>query len=315
MKKLVPVCLIPVVLLAAWLFSQSPAAHVKRTTHTEASTGSRTGAPVSNISGPVQISRPNGESRQTGWPLGNTAPLIPDHVQFVLQSPAVFPRWEFITGLTEQDKELLVKLYRQTTNVLDRLAITWALAYVGDEEVVELFKESLLHQFAGRKLTVGFPDKTDEENVLFDTVRALGLLATKYDSAYSFLKQGTDPWFWKANVAWSSNRGRDTVGILTGESIAAMGLSDKPETVNVINGLKSMDLINRTGADDRKARNFAGAVVQAAFYYDVIQRHGMDCFRKNFVGEERGRLWEEWKSSDTGKQWQEWYNSTRRSAL
>src|SRR2546428_604202 len=58
MKKLVPVCLIPVVLLAAWLLSQSPAALVKRTTHTEASTGSRTGAPVSNISGPVPISRP-----------------------------------------------------------------------------------------------------------------------------------------------------------------------------------------------------------------------------------------------------------------
>ena len=126
------------------------------------------------------------------------------------------------------------------------------------------------------------------------------------------IKQGTDPWFWKEQVKWTSSRGSDTVGGLTGFCISAIGQSGRPDTAQIIEQFKTKDMVNRVAGDNPAARNFSGAVVDAAFYNDLIQQYGMEAFRSNFFTANQGRLYREWAKSENGKNWDAWYQSARR---
>ena len=207
---------------------------------------------------------------------------------------------------------MLVQLYQQTTNLADRNALTMALGLIGDEEVVAMFKNALTQEHAGKTLTSGYPGKTDEEYTLFNTVVAMGFLAAKYDSAYDFVKKGTDPWFWHNQIQWSSNRGSETEGLLTSYGIQAIGMSGRSDAPRILEQLKSTDMVNRVDGDDPTARNFSGSVLQAAFYYDLIQQYGMEALRNNIFTENRMALFLQWKKTENGKKWDSWNQTAKR---
>ena len=126
------------------------------------------------------------------------------------------------------------------------------------------------------------------------------------------IKQGTDPWFWKEQVKWTSSRGSDTVGGLTGFCISAIGQSGRPDAAQIIERFKTKDMVNRIGGEDPAARNFSGAVVEAAFNNDMIRQYGMEAFRSNFFTENQGKLYDQWEKSENGEKWKTWYQSVRR---
>ncbi len=253
---------------------------------------------------------------QTPKPVKIKAPITleetPEHLRPLISNPSQGVIPAFIASLKPEDKDILVQWYQQTTNLLDKRALTWTLGFIGDEEVVDLFKQTLYQDYGGRKLTAsGQIDGSDEEYVLFDTVKALGLLASTSDSAYELLKQGTDPWYWKDRVKWSSLRGRDTVGLLTAMCIQSIGTTGRPDSLDFLNELKNRDLKNRTGGDDPKARSWVGAVMDAAFYQDLIQKYGLQAYRDGMRGIPMNELWSEWKKSENGKKWHEWADAAK----
>ena len=207
--------------------------------------------------------------------------------------------------MTTNDQAILVELYQATTNLVDRNALTMALGFIGDEEVVTLFKQALTQEYAGRALTSGYPG-TDEEYTLFNTVVALGFLAAKYDSAYDFVKKGTDPWFWHDQIQWTSNRGSETEGMLASFSIQAIGQSGRPDVPQLLEQMKTKDLMNRVGGNDPTARNVSGDVLGAAYYYDVIQQYGMEAFRANMYSQNMSKLYGQWRETENGKKWLAW---------
>ena len=239
-------------------------------------------------------------------PTPSATAAIPEHLRPILEDRSNFLPPSALVRITPGDVELLHEAYRQTTNILERHSLTWALAFVGNEESVQMFKQALTQDFAGKRLTgMGPGETTDEEYVLFHTVQALGHLAAKYDSAYDFIKQA-DISFWEANAQWESKRGFDTVGSVRAFSIHALGLSGRPEVPELLEKMKSDNLVYRSETDSSSFRGLDGSVVQAAFYYDTIQTRGRDFLCENLELEPRFKLFKAWSETESGKKWRAW---------
>ena len=101
--------------------------------------------------------------------------------------------------------------------------------------------------------------------------------------------------------------------MLTSFSIQAIGQSGRPDVPQILEEFKTKDLVNRVGGNDSPGRNVSGDVVQAAFFYDMIQEHGMDAFRANMYTPNMGRLDEQWTKTEHGKKWSAgWWSMVRR---
>ncbi len=140
----------------------------------------------------------------------------------------------------------------------------------------------------------------------------MGFLASKYDSAYELLKQGTDPGFWDEHIKWESKRGSDDVGLLVSGSIQAIGGTGRPDSLAILNQLKEGNLTNWIDPSPL-GRTFYGALVDAYFFYDLVAEHGIESYKLNILTENRNRLQQEWKNTDNGRQWRAWYEAKRQA--
>ena len=139
--------------------------------------------------------------------------VLPSRLKAIVDLHNQMPRPEQILNLSSADAAILADVYRQTTNLADRSSLTWALGVAGNEETVELLKNTLTNEFKDRQLTSGKGEPDNEELVMFDTLKAMGLLAARYDSARDFVLQGTDP----ANPAhWRTSFGAAQPGVNLG---------------------------------------------------------------------------------------------------
>ncbi len=231
----------------------------------------------------------------------------PEHLK-----PVVFHKmsWTpaYLTNLTLADVEILKQWYQQQgTNLASKTALTMTLGYAGDEEVVEMFKYALFEEFAGKHLTSGGSEGTNEEAVLcLSTVKALGFLASKYDSAYELLKQGANPEFWIDRVKWTSNNSSDTVGSLTTFSIVSIGGTGRPDSLDFLNQLKDQSFLSGVGAHPQR-RTFFGALVDAAFFQDLVAERGVEFYQLNLLPQNRRELQRDWsKNTENGRQWYGW---------
>ena len=210
-----------------------------------------------------------------------------------------------ISAVKEEDRSVLLTLYRQS-RLIDRRCVLWSLAFLGGEDVFELFRYSLIDEFKGQRLGAADTVGPDEELRLFETAMALGLVAHGSDAAYEFCKTGTDPWFWKENCGWMSSRGSDSYAILATACINAVSLSGREDARDFLESLKSKDVVNRTVEGGVGGRNFAGTLVDGAFHLRMSDSIGYDRWRLASFGELR-REWAEWKATEEGKAWYEWY--------
>jgi hypothetical protein len=208
---------------------------------------------------------------------------LPEHIQPLLIYYGFEPTWVNARKLTPADKGILVQLYRQEPSIAKKRALTIALGFVGDEEVVEMFKHTLSDQYARRKLTTGTAE-TDEELVMSTTVSALGFLANKSDSAYELLKQGANWKFWRDYCKFTPASGVDFYGLLSTRSIQAIGHSGRPDVTNALEILKTQ-------------RPNDGAFVDAEFANDMIIGGGLEYYKHLYFNLdqslERMRQWKQ----------------------
>jgi hypothetical protein len=167
---------------------------------------------------------------------------------------------------------------------------TWQLALVQDEAVVQMLTNTLLRDFNGQTLNDA------ETAVMYDTLRVLGFLAAKSDSAYSLVKQGLEPGFWKANRRWpgTSDSYGGTERILVDISIVGLGYSGRPETPAILQELTKRDPIY--------VYQFCDAMSSAAFYYGFVSESGAEAVLAE-LGTEDGasdKVHSWWKTENNG---------------
>ncbi|MBI5773527.1 MAG: hypothetical protein HZA89_07265, partial [Verrucomicrobia bacterium] len=225
------------------------------------------------------------------------------------------PGPEQIRSLSEMDRDALTDIYQQTTNLADRTALTWALGLAGNEQTVDLFKNTLTNEFKDRRLTSGKDEPSNEEAVLFDTVKNLGLLAARHDSARDFLVQSADPEFWKTNATWTTAGGNNTVGLLTLYSIMALAQSGRADVPDQLNTLAGRELLGLTPKNVAGGMTFEGSLVQAVYFDYYIKNHGLEKFQDDFVKQRQGTHWLEWAETEEGRQWQAWAGEMARKRL
>ena len=232
--------------------------------------------------------------------------VLPSRLKAIVDLHNQMPRPEQILNLSSADAAILADVYRQTTNLADRSSLTWALGVAGNEETVELLKNTLTNEFKGRQLTSGKGEPDNEELVMFDTLKAMGLLAARYDSARDFVLQGTDPAYWATNANWTTSGGNNTVGLLTIYSIMAVGQSGREDVPDLLAQIAERDLIHLTPKNVAGGLTFEGSMMQAAYFNYYIQKYGLDDFQKDFITMQQGKYWNEWSVTDDGKRSQSW---------
>ncbi len=261
----------------------------------------------------TQIPAQNGAPPGYRAPVPTTPPLLGEkeillapHLKAIVDLHGQRPRPEQILTLSTADRVILTDVYQQSTNLADRTSLTWALGMAGNEETVDLFRNTLTNEFKGRQLTSGKGESGNEESVMFETVKAMGLLAGRYDSALDFALQGTDPAYWATNANWTTSGGNNTVGLLTMYSIMAVGQSGREDVSDLLAQIAGRDLINLTPKNVAGGMTFEGSMMQAAYSNYYIQKYGLDDFQIDFIKMRQGKYWNEWSVTDDGKRWQSW---------
>ena len=202
----------------------------------------------------------------------------------------------------------LIQMCRASTNPEQKIAIIWTLGLAGTSNATAELIAQVTNQYVGKWFTAGAIDGgSDEEQVFFIAVSALGFAGAHDDNAYAFLKRGLDADFWTRTISWQSKRGDGTHDLLTAMAISAIGMTGRPDVPSILQDLKPRCEPSASLVLVPRRRNNAGSVTQAAFYNWVIQKYGAAHLRENFFGEARDPLRQEWKESEEGKKWSAWY--------
>jgi hypothetical protein len=78
-----------------------------------------------------------------------------------------------LLALSSNDVPFLIKEYNTFRRLQDKRNIARALSYIGGDKVIKLFVNNLTNNYSGVIIS------TKDEEVLFDLVRDLGILAKK----------------------------------------------------------------------------------------------------------------------------------------
>lgn len=213
--------------------------------------------------------------------------------------------YEVFSKFTPGDVDYLNHCYRSRTNLLDRRELTRVLGVVGNEETVRLFVRCLLNEQAGKS----FKEEDtqigrDPEVVLWTTVTSLGVLASRHDSAFEFLKRAIRPEYWSAAINWQSQFGDSNVGLMTDWAIQALGNTGRAEAREILAGLlRNPPTPWPPAGQNKRQRTFEGAIISAAYMLDRIEEvGGMANFNAGhgpplMVG------FQQWSASEKGKLW------------
>jgi hypothetical protein len=234
---------------------------------------------------------------------------VPDRLRPLLETPADHLTGSALSVLQSSDQPLLLQLYRNTPALAGRRVLTWALAWIGNDEVVDVFKESLFKTYAGR--TLRNAPRAEEEFVLHVTIIGLGFLAPEQDSAFEVVRDGIDPRYWKERVPWQSDAGTDSYAQLAINSLQALGLSGRPEVGPLLEKLKTANLSNPTEPIRTHPGDLAGGVADAAFAYNISSTRGLAFSKANYFGDQAEQLLKEWYQSESGRAWTAWYRQRR----
>jgi hypothetical protein len=196
---------------------------------------------------------------------------IPARLGALLDSNATLSA---VTNARPWDEEILLTLYT-STNVPDKRALTWALAWVGDAEAVVTLMSLLTNKLG--KVAISQRD----EDLRIEAVEALGFLATRYEAPFTFLKRGSDPDYWEDRGYWVSPRGREANRLLALASVRALGLSGRPEAFLELVSLQKKHDEDR-GTSKTSARLFEAAE-RALQDCAEFQRLGATVFQRKIL--------------------------------
>lgn len=207
---------------------------------------------------------------------------------------ARLPAYSDLQKLRESDRSFLIKAFRREP-LTNRMGLVWGLAYLGGDEVRQVFTDALGANYSGQKFD--FP----ELNGLGEILRGLGYLAQKDPVAFNYLLERVDAETWKKNRTWRPARENMAPDeFLTGFTIAGLGRSGNPRARDVLESLATRD--------PATIKTYTGAIVDSMFYLSYIGEHGLGPpSLELFLPHLREAEWERWKKSEEGRYWNNWY--------
>lgn len=178
------------------------------------------------------------------------------------------------TNARPSDEELLLELYKDT-NLSNKTALTWALAWIGDADAVVRLMGTITNKLAEKNISAA------EEDLRLETIEALGMLSARYEAPFTLLKRGLDPEYWENREYWNSPRGSQGYRGLTLASIRALGISGRPEA-----RLALMDLRKKQERDKETgpwADRMSSAIDQALVDCEQFQKLGPTKFQRSLL--------------------------------
>jgi hypothetical protein len=139
-------------------------------------------------------------------------------------------QFSYLTNTLSSDLPALLDRYATTTNIIEKQRLTWALAGIGDGQVVAQFMGLLTNKIRDRVLS------TEEEDLRLITLQSLGLLAQRYEPPMSLFRKGLSADWWYFRTNWVSSRPlHETAARLAVSTIQALGNSGRQEATDMLN--------------------------------------------------------------------------------
>lgn len=230
--------------------------------------------------------------------------ISPAALQLGQATQALNLSYGVLAKFTAADVDYLNQCYRARTNPLDRMELTRVLAAIGNEETVQLFIHCLNEEQAGKvfkEQEAGI--EQDPEFALWSTVTALGVLASKSDMAFEFLKRSVRPEYWNTAINWQSHRGDRSAGLMTDWAIQAVGNTGRREAREILTELlRNPPTPWPPSAPEARRRTFRSAIISAAFRLDYIEQYGQEVAKAG-KGPDPRYAYPIWEKSEKGKVW------------
>lgn len=155
---------------------------------------------------------------------------IPERLRAFFNPSNNPPPFASLTNAIPADQELLLTLYTNSQDIVQKQRLTWALATIGNGAVTAQFMGLLTNKIRDRVLS------TDEEDLRLITLQSLGLLAQRYEPPMSLFRKGLSADWWYFRTNWVSTRPmHETAARLTASTIRALGHSGRPEATEMLN--------------------------------------------------------------------------------
>ena len=126
-------------------------------------------------------------------------------------------------------REDLLETFRATTNVQQKTELLWRLAEMADPFVAKELAGVITNKVQDRIISL------EEEKLRLETVRALGLVAARYEPAVELLRKGmsADWWYFRTNYI-STRPQHESAADLASAAIEAMGSTGRPDLRNYV---------------------------------------------------------------------------------
>jgi len=225
---------------------------------------------------------------------------LPRTVVDGLRDPSYRPRRGEVPLLSAAAERELLFRYRAIDSMTNKYHLGLVLSYGGGDQGASGLWNTLTNDYRDRKIT------SEEENLLLLLPIALGETATRSDRAFNFLTTAADPTFWQQHCGWQSPASRHTtVRRLTESTLKGLGLSGRPEALEVLLSIRTRGLTEWPGP-------FRAGVVDAAFLHAMVCQHGESYLSGRAVPDGDGalRLFRDWRASPDGRAWVEWAHAS-----
>ena len=211
----------------------------------------------------------------------------------LLSVTATRPLLEHVNRVKDSDLPGLIALAKKEPSLKHKRPLVWTLGIKGGEPGAEALKDVVEHDYGAAELSIA------DEDVIFESLQALGLAAARDKKAYEFALKGTDPEFWRGRRTWTSGRGDHATHMLVSYSVQALGLSGRPESKEHVEALKNKDA--------HYLHAWAGDVTQAVFYRWVRAVKGEQALHDYLLRRDDHRtFWFDWQRTAEGQQWYRW---------
>lgn len=223
---------------------------------------------------------------------------LPSHIESLLKSPSRYPAADDILAVQPGDVDILLAQYRAQPEVTNRIALALALSATGSRKALDPLIHTLSAEYGGMELTGRGPQAMQL------VLRAIGILAEKNDEAFSFLLTHLDATTWRQAGfrQWSAGDGLDRYidDAMTRVTVLSLGLSGRPEAVDILAGLARKETPGSESA--------AGSIVDGMFHASFIATHGREEFWRKFLsGNAYADEFARWvQDAEEGRRWMEW---------
>lgn len=205
------------------------------------------------------------------------------------------PRMHEVPAFGPAVEDELIRRYRAIRGLGEKQHILRMLAYQGGEKSVALFVEALTLECKGRRLSGA------EETVMLYLPQLMGVLASRHESAATFLRDGTDPVFWARHREWEWDDRPLADTSLAGAALKGLALTGSEEARELLESYRSRkDLVVRS--------YLAGAIVDAVYIHRRVTEHGLEKTMDEIL-HQAGDLgdFRAWSATDEGRDWSQWY--------